>query len=375
MAPSNEFVGMKGGKVNFHENDFNYEDFIENIKKEKDKLAPMLDDKEASQVLENATKDGVAWNNFYKRETNPYKPRRYLSVEFPQLLAGQSFLFKLLPRWLQRYKCVQYLTFCKDKFLFDVGSGYGSALFPLMRANPCLSVLACDLSENAISQLIANPLFDSNRVKAHPWDITKGMPPLVDKSSMKHGQVDLVILVFTLSAIDPKLHVEVLRNLGDSLSLDGVICFRDRALYDLTMMRSKQRLADATFAREDGTLAHYFTTEEFTRTVDLAGLEFLELPKYCTVSMKNRQKGTTMNRCFIHATLRRKKPKLSSSTSSSSSSSVAATAPNELDITNHNSVEESTLFSRNNHRVQSITLSVGLVFSLLYFRHCNCNKK
>mmetsp|Transcript_37061 Transcript_37061/g.47892 ORF Transcript_37061/g.47892 Transcript_37061/m.47892 type:complete len:92 (-) Transcript_37061:132-407(-) len=91
--------------------------------------------------------------------------------------------------------------------------------------------------------------------------------------------------------------------------------------------------------------------------------------------MKNRQKGTTMNRCFIHATLRRKKPKLSSSTSSSSSSSVAATAPNELDITNHNSVEESTLFSRNNHRVQSITLSVGLVFSLLYFRHCNCNKK
>ena len=57
----------------------------------------------------------------------------------------------------------------------------------------------------------------------------------------------------------------------------GVLCFRDRAEHDLTMLRSKnQRLAKATFAREDGTLAHYFTCAEVEALAIQAGLEVRE---------------------------------------------------------------------------------------------------
>jgi hypothetical protein len=64
-------------------------------------------------------------------------------------------------------------------------------------------------------------------------------------------------------------------------------------------------------------------------------IKLIEPPKYCTVSMKNRQKGTSMNRCYVHAALRRirkptddKKPSEPTTTtnnnSTASSSSVSS---------------------------------------------------
>lgn len=103
--------------------------------KESSILAPLLDAEEAEEVLTLATKDGIAWDNFYKREVNPYKPRRYLSTEFPYLLSGQSSVFKLLPDCLKNIKLIQYITRCHKTFLFDVGCGYGSALIPLLQVN------------------------------------------------------------------------------------------------------------------------------------------------------------------------------------------------------------------------------------------------
>lgn len=124
---------MKKTPVVFHENDFDYNEFASSMQsKENDIIVPLLPREEAAKVLETATKDGVAWDDFYKREKDPYKPRRYLSTEFPYLLNGQSFLFKMLPDWLKNYKLVQWITFCKTTFLFDVGCGYGSALIPLL---------------------------------------------------------------------------------------------------------------------------------------------------------------------------------------------------------------------------------------------------
>lgn len=80
-------------------------------------------------------------------------------------------------------------------------------------------------------------------------------------------------------------------------------------------------------------MAHYFTIDEIVKVAKLAGLEvrtfffcfsvlvflcsdffskkkkssqkLVDEAKYCTVSMKNRQNGTSMNRCYIHAALRR----------------------------------------------------------------------
>ena len=57
--------------------------------------------------------------------------------------------------------------------------------------------------------------------------------------------------------------MQVLRDVARVLTPGtGVLCFRDRARYDKTMLRSKSRVGPATYARDDGTLAHYFTAHE-----------------------------------------------------------------------------------------------------------------
>ena len=69
--------------------------------------------------------------------------------------------------------------------------------------------------------------------------------------------------------------------------------------------RSKTRLGDRTYARDDGTLAHYFTAQDLIDLAEQAGLELVEPPKVCTVRLQNRRKGVGMHRCYIHAKLRR----------------------------------------------------------------------
>ena len=112
-------------------------------------------------------------------------------------------------------------------------------------------------------------------------------------------------MVFTLSAIAPEHQVGVLRSLKSSLKPGGVLCFRDRALYDLTMLRGTSRLGERTYSRSDGTLAHYFTEDEVERLACEAGLELVGPIEYHTVRMHNRRKGVSASRCFIHAKLRR----------------------------------------------------------------------
>ena len=296
--------------VKFHENDFSYVEFVEELSKEGEVLPPLLDGTAAARVLASAT-GGTNWDSFYKRESDPYKPRRYLSAEFPELLVGlPSPAFLALPTWVQRSGAAGVLRTAlgcpPPPLLFDVGCGYGSALVPLLKENPSLRAVACDLSPTAVAQLRAGlDTFDAARVRCRPWDITHGLPP--EFAAAESERADVAILVFTLSAVDPAAHVRVLRTIKQALKPgSGVLCFRDRAEHDLTMRRSRnQRLGAATFVREDGTLAHYFTVEDLERLAAAAGLEVLEKPRYCTVKLHNRRKGTAMHRCFVHCVLRR----------------------------------------------------------------------
>jgi SAM-dependent methyltransferase len=293
--------------VLFHENDFDYDKFAKEA--EVKASLPVLDDKEASQIIDDAA-GSQGWEAFYQRETDPYKPRRYLSAEFPELLQGPTPAFLRLPRYFQGIPAVRAVTGCTSPLLFDVGCGYGSALVPLLLENPCLRAVACDLSATAVAKMREHPECQPPRVRSRDWDITHGLPPELRKDEEEDGRAgsekaDLALLVFTLSAVDPKLHVRVLSDLRKSLKPGGTICFRDRARYDLTEIRSKTRLAEGTYARDDGTLAHYFSTKEVETLAKKAGLEVVGgSARYCTVRMANRRKGTAMSRCYVHAKLR-----------------------------------------------------------------------
>ena len=325
--------------VNFHENDFDYEEYASTL------CFPEAPPSSSSASLaevaawraENGD-DAAAWDAFYRREANanPYRSRRYLIAEFPELLrptrGAPHGLSSWLPPWLTS----------APPLLFDVGCGYGSALMPLLRANPRLQAVAVDLSPTAVGRLKEHlndralfPASDRRRVRARPWDITKGLPPPFREADAAKGDAtkgdatkgddakgdgaelehaDLALLVFTLSAIDPSCHAAVLRRLRAALRPgSGTILFRDRARYDLTMIRASedQRLGESTYAREDGTLAHYFTAREVELLAAEAGLEVVDAhgdaseARYCTVRLRNRRKGTDMHRCFVEARLRR----------------------------------------------------------------------
>ena len=313
--------------LNFHKNDFDYEEFASKAALASSPPSPSSREAfaEAAAARADSSDDAVAWDAFYSREAqaDPYRPRRYLIAEFPELLSPSRPipppwllpLFQLLPPWLPP----------APPLLFDIGCGYGSALMPLLRANSRLCAVAVDLSPTAVARLSENlrdrALFspsDRRRVRARPWDITKGLPPPFSedgaRSDGKREFADLALLIFTLSAVAPTEHVAVLRRLRSALRPgSGTILFRDRARFDLTMIRAsdKQRLGESTYAREDGTLAHYFTADEVERLAAEAGLEVVDehgdagKASYCTVRLRNRRKGTDMHRCFVHARLRR----------------------------------------------------------------------
>ena len=51
--------------------------------------------------------------------------------------------------------------------------------------------------------------------------------------------VDVVTMVFVLSALAPETHVAALRNAAAALRPGGLVLFRDYGLYDAAMLRFK----------------------------------------------------------------------------------------------------------------------------------------
>ena len=154
----------------FHANDFDYDEFV--AAQEEGPSSPLperLPIAEAEALLAQAAGD-TNWDAFYQRETDPYKPRRYLSAEFPELLQTEvtftgstssttvqsssqllslqpspedstplwsHFFSTRLPTWLggrgPQSASKQLTCDGRTPLLLDVGCGYGSALLPLLK--------------------------------------------------------------------------------------------------------------------------------------------------------------------------------------------------------------------------------------------------
>jgi len=87
-------------------------------------------------------------------------------------------------------------------------------------------------------------------------DLTKD--PL--EANVPAGEVDIVTMIFVLSAIPPEAMVRALRNVAGLLRPGGVVIFRDYGQYDMAQLRfgAGHRLEDGLYVRQDGTLAYYF---------------------------------------------------------------------------------------------------------------------
>uniref|UniRef100_A0A8C0CAP2 Methyltransferase like 6 n=1 Tax=Balaenoptera musculus TaxID=9771 RepID=A0A8C0CAP2_BALMU len=147
-----------------------------------------------------------------------------------------------------------------------------------------------------------NPLYDTERCKVFQCDLTKDdllehMPP---------ESVDVVMLIFVLSAVHPdKMHL-VLQNIYKVLKPGKSVLFRDYGLYDHAMLRFKagSKLAENFYVRQDGTRSYFFTDEFLARLFMDTGYEE-EVNEYVFRETVNKKEGLCVPRVFLQSKFRK----------------------------------------------------------------------
>ncbi|KAI0759338.1 S-adenosyl-L-methionine-dependent methyltransferase [Irpex lacteus] len=177
----------------------------------KQRSAPVPDD-EKSKYNEKPAKH---WDNFYKMNaSNFFKTRKWLHLEFPELVAATQAEAGPLT-------------------IAEIGCGTGSAVFPLLSSNqnPDLSLRAYDYSNHAVKLVQNNPLYLSapiGSIKAAVWDLSSNnLPPEAEP-----GSVDVITMIFVLSALHPHEWAQAISNVYRLLKPGGLLRFKGGRLLD-----------------------------------------------------------------------------------------------------------------------------------------------
>ncbi|KFP32121.1 Methyltransferase-like 2, partial [Colius striatus] len=180
----------------------------------------------------------------------------------------------------------------------QVGCGAGNTVFPILQTNndPGLFVYCCDFSATAVDLVQNNAEYDSSRCFAFIHDLCNEQSPF----PMPDESLDVVILIFVLSAIHPEKMQRVVTRLSRLLKAGGMILLRDYGRYDLAQLRFKkgQCLSDNFYVRGDGTRVYFFTQDELHDLFTTAGLEKMQNLVDRRLQV-NRGKQMTMYRVWI----------------------------------------------------------------------------
>ncbi|GAA5996596.1 hypothetical protein JCM5350_006756 [Sporobolomyces pararoseus] len=160
------------------------------------------------------------WDTFYAHnKDNFFKERAWLQNEFPELEAV------LQPD-------------AGPKRVVEIGCGNGSTLFPLLAANqnPQFRLHGYDYSKEAVNVVKNHTSFNSNHLSCQVWDLSssKGLP-----TDLEPNSVDIVSMIFVLSALHPNEWEQAVRNVYTMLKPGGVLLFRDYGRNDLAQLRFK----------------------------------------------------------------------------------------------------------------------------------------
>ncbi|KVH98641.1 Methyltransferase-like protein [Cynara cardunculus var. scolymus] len=217
------------------------------------------------------------WDVFYKRHQDRFfKDRHYLDKEWGH-----------------------YFSEAEEKVVLEVGCGAGNTIFPLAATYPGIFIHACDFSPRAVDLVKAHKDFEEAKINAFACDLTsddliKHIPP---------SSVDIVTMIFVLSAVSPEKMPLVLQNIRKIMKPNAYVLFRDYATGDLAQERltcKDQKLSENFFVRGDGTRAFYFSEEFLTSLFQQNGFSTEECG-VCCKQVENRSREIVMNRRWVQA--------------------------------------------------------------------------
>ncbi|PKI39882.1 uncharacterized methyltransferase C3H7.11-like [Punica granatum] len=218
------------------------------------------------------------WDSFYRRHHNKFfKDRHYLEKEWDQYFCSGD----------------------GHKIVLEVGCGTGNTIFPLMASYPKLYVHACDFSPLAISLVKSHMDFRESQVNAFVCDVAEDV--LCDV--IPPSSVDVVTLVFMLSAVHPDKMPRILQNIRNALKPNGHVLFRDYAVGDYAQVKLENKdrmICENFYFRGDGTCSFYFTEDFLSNSLLEAGFDIVDISTY-QKQIENRSRKVAMDRCWIRA--------------------------------------------------------------------------
>uniref|UniRef100_M3YUP9 tRNA N(3)-cytidine methyltransferase n=1 Tax=Mustela putorius furo TaxID=9669 RepID=M3YUP9_MUSPF len=292
------------------------------------------------------------WNEFYKiHENGFFKDRHWLFTEFPELAPNPNH--NDLNDWLsenkrsevpegrrkeegpglkteEQHTCssdslghktqmppleedvtrkLSHLEIRADEFpgssatyrILEV-SRLNCSVFSAHFSDPGLFVYCCDFSSTAIELVRTNSAYDPRRCFAFVHD-------LCDEDAtypVPGGSLDVIILIFVLSAVVPDKMQKAIGRLSRLLKPGGMMLLRDYGRYDMAQLRFKkgQCLSESFYVRGDGTRVYFFTQEELDTLFTTAGLEKVQNLVDRRLQV-NRGKQLTMYRVWIQCKYRK----------------------------------------------------------------------
>ncbi|KAL8522253.1 hypothetical protein ACS0TY_012405 [Phlomoides rotata] len=241
-------------------------------------LYPPSNDEVSDFWREKYEKDAKKyWDIFYKRHQDKFfKDRHYLDKEWGHHFSGEG-----------------------RRVVLEVGCGAGNTIFPLLATYPDIFVHACDFSPRAVNLVKTHKDFEETRVNAFVCDLT------VDDlcAHVAPSSVDIVTMIFVLSAVSPGKMPTVVQNIRKVLKPNGRVLFRDYATGDLAQERftgKDQKISENFYVRGDGTRAFYFS-DEFLENLFKANGFNMEEHVLCCKQVENRSREIVMNRRWVQA--------------------------------------------------------------------------
>eukprot|EP00092_Neocalanus_flemingeri_P018614 GFUD01020158.1.p1 GENE.GFUD01020158.1~~GFUD01020158.1.p1 ORF type:complete len:367 (+),score=130.91 GFUD01020158.1:35-1135(+) len=346
---SNSSRPQFGGRVLSSEEDVFQHNAWDNVEwgQEQQEEAQQMVDKAATTLMEMGKaqdceeKAGEYWDKFYSIHQNRFfKQRNWLFTEFPDLAPGYTGAVRVFQPGQVKDGDVDggdvgggegggdgdvdvsdksiindvgldqeevnrlresesYFGSNSDFRLLEIGCGTGSTVFPILEMNssPSLVVYCCDLSSTAVQLVRDHPQYGSRRCHAWVCDVTQEWSP-----PFPHNSLDVVTLIFVLSAISPAKMQAVVKNIVRYLKPGGLVMFRDYGRFDLAQLRFKQGkcIQENFYARGDGTRCYFFTQEEVRDMFVSEGME--ELQNLVDRRLQvNRGKKLKMYRVWLQA--------------------------------------------------------------------------